>query len=65
MQDSYLDQAKVKGLMRNAAIKALHEGGELILDDSNQIAPIDEGTLINSGNVQVDESNLTVVVSYD
>lgn len=65
MAESYLDQAKVKGLMRDAAVKALHEGGELILDDSNQIAPIDEGTLINSGKVSVDESNLTVVVSYD
>lgn len=65
MKDSYVDVAKIQGLMREAAVKALKEGGELILDESNQIAPIDEGTLINSGNVRVDESDLTVIVSYD
>lgn len=65
MKDSYVDVAKIQGLLREAAVKALQESGELILDESNQLAPIDEGTLINSGNAGVDEADLTAVVSYD
>lgn len=46
-----------------AARDALRDGGEVILDESNQIAPIDEGALINSGKVAVSDDS--VVVSYD
>jgi hypothetical protein len=46
-----------------AAQSALRDSGEVILDESNKIAPIDEGTLINSGKVTVDKD--AVFVSYD
>lgn len=57
--------AKLDEDVRKAAIDALLSAGEYILDESNKIAPIDEGTLIRSGNVAVDENNGTVNVYYD
>ena len=42
---------------------ALQEAGELLLDASNQKAPIDEGVLINSGDVAV--SDCTASVFYN
>lgn len=49
--------------IEKAVMNGLREGGEMILDASNQIAPIDEGTLINSGKVTVDQRSVNI--SYD
>jgi len=43
-----------------AALAALKAAGEFILDESNKIAPIDEGTLIRSGDVSVDDQGVNV-----
>jgi hypothetical protein len=59
------DVAKLSQDVKQAAVDALVSAGEYILDESNKIAPIDEGTLIRSGNVAVDENAGTVIVYYD
>lgn len=55
--------AQVTQKTREAGEKGLRDAAEFILDQSNQRAPIDEGTLINSGSVNVTE--LTASISYD
>lgn len=47
----------------DAAEVALPTGAQTILDASNAIAPIDEGTLIRSGHVVIDDLRVTIV--YD
>lgn len=47
----------------NAVPVLLRDAAEVILDESNKIAPIDEGTMISTGNVSVDGNKATV--SYD
>lgn len=49
--------------LARALPSVLRDVGEVVLDESNKIAPIDEGTLINSGSVSVEED--TVAVGYD
>jgi hypothetical protein len=51
--------------VRRAAATGLANGAQVILDVSNQRVPIDEGTLANSGNTNVDEQALIAAVSYD
>lgn len=55
----------IKGATKSALIKSLKNGAEVILDESNKLVPIDEGTLANSGNTSFDEAKLTAYVSYD
>lgn len=50
---------------QKAALEALIDGAEFILDRSNAIAPIDEGDLIRSGAVAVDTGDNSVNVFYD
>lgn len=47
-----------------ATIRGLRLAGELVLDDSNRLVPLDEGTLERSGRV-TDNGVDTVAVSYD
>ena len=54
----------VSSAVRSKALQALVEGANIILDGSNQIAPIDEGTLIASGDVTLDEGSATATISY-
>lgn len=49
--------------IRKAAARAVRDGAEFLLEDANRTAPIEEGTLIRSGQVSVD--GLTASVSYD
>lgn len=56
---------QIKAQYREAAALALQDAAEFLKDESNKIAPIDEGTLINSSFVAVDDRNLVVVVAYD
>lgn len=51
--------------INSAAIKGLKDAAEFLLDESNKIAPVDEGTLINSGEASIDTSKLQAAVSYD
>lgn len=52
---------------RDVAKKALGEVTEFILQESNKIAPLDEGTLIRSGNtdVGVTAKGMSASVYYD
>lgn len=50
---------------KTAALAALSDGAEYLLETSNRTAPIEEGTLIGSGTVTVDRARLRAVVSYD
>lgn len=58
-----LDQA-AKGLRRDAA-RALTDAAEHLLEEANRTAPIEEGTLVGSGAVHVDDRALVAAVSYD
>lgn len=48
-----------------AALAALSDAGEFLLEQSNRTAPIEEGTLIGSGTVTIDRARLKAIVSYD
>lgn len=56
---------EVKSELRSAVIEWLVDASNYILDESNKEVPIDEGTLANSGNTQIDESTLTASIGYD
>lgn len=61
-----MDRRSLVGLaVRKAAAQGLTDGAEHLLEESNRIAPIEEGTLIRSGVASVDEQQLRAAVSYD
>lgn len=49
--------SKARANLQAASKEALFEAAEFILQESNKIAPLDEGTLIRSGNVDSGEKN--------
>ena len=51
--------------VKRAAISALKDAAEHILNESNKEVPIDEGTLKNSGNTRIDTSSLEASINYD
>lgn len=51
--------------MREGATRGLLLGGEHVLGLSNEVVPLDEDPLMQSGTASVDEGSLTGVVSYD
>ncbi len=56
---------RVSAEVHAAAINALHDGAEFILEESNRTVPHDEGTLQRSGDTDVDEVAMKALVSYD
>lgn len=52
----------VLSIVEKAAVEANREIGRAVLKESNRRAPRDDGTLVKSGRVTVDD--LTVQVSY-
>lgn len=50
---------------QKAALAALSDAGEYLLEEANRTAPIEEGTLIGSGAVTLDKRRLKAIVSYD
>lgn len=56
---------EAEDVMRAAAGDALLVGAEYILGESNNVTPLDEGMLINSGAATVNEPELEAAVSYD
>lgn len=50
--------------IRRAQIEGLELGGELVLDASNRLVPLEEGTLERSGRVTSNGKD-TVAISYD
>lgn len=51
--------------VRAAAIRALFEGAEHLLDESRRLVPLEEGILSGSGHTEVDEDALEAYVIYD
>lgn len=56
--------AAVDGMIETA-LDALFDGGEHILDVSNQDVPLDTADLQRSGQVTIDRNGMRVAVSYD
>ncbi len=56
---------EIKKMLEGAGQKALFEGGQFILQESNKRVPHDEGTLQASGETSQNASRGEVVVSYD
>lgn len=56
---------EIKAEMRKAAIKGLNLAGEHLLGESQNLVPLEEGTLERSGTVVVDEDALSATVVYD
>jgi len=50
--------------MREGAADGLEEWAEYVLQQSSQLVPIEEGTLQNSGTVEVDRADLKAAVGY-
>lgn len=50
---------------RRGGVKGLALGSEHLLKVSNDFAPIEEGTLIRSGETSIDDAELKAAVSYD
>lgn len=48
-----------------ATVLGLRKWGELVLQQSRAIVPLDEATLERSGVASVDEPSMTAAVSYD
>ncbi len=51
--------------IRDAAMDALVDASEFLLQEANETAPIEESTLIRSGTVTVDRKGLRTAISYD
>jgi hypothetical protein len=51
--------------VREAHKKGLTDAAEHILEESNRVIPHDEGTLMRSGSVDVDETMGEASISYD
>lgn len=51
--------------VRAAAMDALEDAAEFLLQEANETAPIEEATLIRSGTVSVDRSKGVARISYD
>lgn len=51
--------------VHNAAVLALDDAAEFLLEESNRTVPIEEGTLGRSGHVITDWDNAKSVVAYD
>lgn len=52
-------------MVTDAAMRALTDAGEFLLQEANKTVPFDEGTLARSGQVTADNAGRQVVVSYD
>ena len=61
------DGRHINDQMRQELVRALADGAEYILQESNKIAPLDEGTLTRSGNIDMglQENKPAATVFYD
>lgn len=57
--------ADASKIVKAGAVRGLTLGAEYVLGESNQVVPIEEGTLGRSGAASVDPSTLRAAVSYD
>jgi len=54
-----------KAAVRAAAAQGLSDAAEFLLEESNRTAPIEEATLIRSGDTSLDAARLKAAVAYD
>ncbi|MEU3098507.1 hypothetical protein ABZ690_28075 [Streptomyces sp. NPDC006967] len=59
------DGAAAAGELRAAAARGLLLGAEFVLAEAQELVPLDEGGLQNTGTASVDEGDLAAMVSYD
>ncbi|MFF9199960.1 hypothetical protein ACF09L_32615 [Streptomyces sp. NPDC014779] len=59
------DGAPAARALREAAARGLFLGAEHVLALSQDVVPLDEAALQNSGTASVDRPSLTAMVSYD
>lgn len=52
-------------LVRQAGRDGVSDAAELLLEESNRTVPIEEGTLMRSGTVDVDAAEPAATVSYE
>lgn len=57
--------AAVQQQLRQGAARGLLLASEYVLQQSNDVVPLDESPLMQSGTASVDEASLTGMVSYD
>ncbi|WP_129307997.1 hypothetical protein [Streptomyces sp. L2] len=55
----------VRRELRTGAVRGLQLGAEHVLTKSQEVVPLDEGPLQNSGTTSVDASSLTAAIAYD
>lgn len=58
-------RVKATKAVREATADAMSDALEMLLDESNQLVPLEEGTLQRSGTVSLDRQRLRGAVSYD
>jgi len=51
--------------VRAAAVEGLRDAAEHLLEYANRTVPLEEGTLMRSGQADVDPETLAATVSYD
>lgn len=59
------NSAPAERMIRKAAMDALEDAGEFLLEEANRTVPIEEGTLARSGQVTRDDRKGEVWVTYD
>src|SRR5690606_31559273 len=55
----------VSDKVRAAGIRGLRLAAEHVLEEANRTVPLEEGTLMRSGTVSVDEQRGEAAISYD
>lgn len=56
---------QVSANVRAAGIRGLRLAAEHVLEEANRTVPLEEGTLMRSGTVSVDERQGVAAISYD
>lgn len=59
------DGAPAARQIREGAARGLYLAAEHVLQQSQEVVPLDESPLMQSGTASVDEASLTAAVSYD
>lgn len=57
--------AAAEAAVRAGAARGLHLAAEYVLAESQQVVPLDESPLMQSGTASVDAGSLTAAISYD
>ena len=56
---------QIDQVVTRALAAGLYEAAEMVGEESDRTAPIEEGTLIRSRSVTIDEANAVAAIAYD